>query len=217
MMVYESRNIKVEKTARFWLGGDVSGKAHTVHILLHGYAMSAYDCLEHFKGLEGPGVLLVSPEGLSRFYRKGFAGDVVASWMTREERLHEISDQAGYLNKLLDQIRSETAPEARVVNVFGYSQGSATGARWIAFRHGHGIDTFVIWAGDFPQDVIEGGWPAGIKIIQVYSESDEFIPSAKFHEQAAKLQQNGAIVQQFPYEGRHAVLPETVQRIKYIL
>lgn len=212
-MCPESRNIEVTKTARFWVEGDISGGAHTVVFVLHGYGMAALDCLNLFDKLKAPGVLMVAPEGLSRFYRKGFAGDVVASWMTREDRDLEIRDQAGYLDKLLVHILDEIAPKASRVVVVGYSQGVATGSRWIRHRKGAGIDMFVSYAGEISPDVLASGWPAAVKVIQVFSDTDEFIPSSNFHSQASTLRNSGVDVGLLQYEGKHAVLPDVVERL----
>jgi hypothetical protein len=46
------------------------------------------------------GRIIIAPEGLSRFYRKGFSGDVVASWMTKDDRLDDMEDYVRYLNDL---------------------------------------------------------------------------------------------------------------------
>jgi predicted esterase len=213
MMVFQSKNITVPKTARYWLGEDQSGTAHTIILLLHGYGMSALSCIEQFNGLGRDGVLLVAPEGLSRFYRKGFDGEVVASWMTREDRLNEINDQIIYLDRVLDEVVLKQAPLAHKVVVVGYSQGVATGARWIKYREGKGIQTFVAYAGDIPAEIIEMGWPDTVKVVQVFSETDEFIPSAKFHDQASKLQASAFNVVRLKYNGGHAILQEAVSMI----
>ncbi|HEX5002044.1 MAG TPA: hypothetical protein VFW78_06085 [Bacteroidia bacterium] len=212
-----SRNLTVEKTARYWVSGNDNHKADRVVILLHGYGMSAKNCLSLFQGLAAPGTLLVAPEGLSRFYSKGFFGDVVASWMTREERTQEIADQMGYLDRLVDVITGELAPGYREIIVIGYSQGVATGSRWIKFRNGSGINKFVAWAGEIAPDVLEQGWPVNVPVLQVFSVTDNFISAETFQKQAARLEAGSVSVKRHAYEGIHEVLPQTVLEVADIL
>ena len=46
---------------------------------------------------------LVSIQALHRFYR-GRTDDVVASWMTREDRDEAIADNLAYISAALDQV-----------------------------------------------------------------------------------------------------------------
>lgn len=216
-MSAQSEHISVPRTARFGVRGQKGTDISTVILVLHGYGMSALACLESFSYLEQQDVLLVAPEGLSRFYRKGFDGDVVASWMAREDRLYEIEDQITYLDKLLDLILSDHAPSAENVVVIGYSQGVATGSRWVTRRKGQGISRFVVYAGTMAADTLTGDWPVGVPVLQVCSDTDEFISSSDFHEQLSKLQAFGIQVSQIKYEGKHAVEPDAVLSIKTYL
>ena len=216
-MSSQNFHIKVQKTARYWVSGSTGQSVHTVVFVLHGYGMAALTCLEDFSGLMTEHVLLVAPEGLSRFYRKGFDGDVVASWMTREDRMYEIEDQAGYLDNLLATVLSELAPQAKRVVVVGYSQGVATGSRWIHRRMGKGISDFVIYAGTMAPETLSSEWPAGVKVLQVSSDTDEFISSSDFHEQFSKLQAANASVRQLTYQGKHVIDPVAVSGISNYL
>jgi hypothetical protein len=85
-----SKNISVTKTARYFLSKNNFEKIDTVMFVLHGYGMPAEKFLEEFKELDTENILIVAPEGLSRFYTKGFYGSIGASWMTKEDREHEI-------------------------------------------------------------------------------------------------------------------------------
>ena len=67
----------------------------------------------------------MAPEGLSRFYLDAGAGKVGASWMTKEDRAHEIEDYLSYL----EQVRAAIIPPVPLT-ILGFSQGVATAARW---------------------------------------------------------------------------------------
>ena len=61
--------------------------------------------LTRITGTEG--WLIVAVQGLHRFYTKG--GDVVASWMTREDRELAIADNVAYVGQVIDAVRAEFA------------------------------------------------------------------------------------------------------------
>ncbi|NNE70421.1 MAG: hypothetical protein HKN29_08675, partial [Rhodothermales bacterium] len=92
--------IAVTRTARYLISGDPR-KARETWLLLHGYGQLADDFLKACRVLESPDRLLVVPEGLSRFYGKGFSERPGASWMTREAREDEIRDYVGYMDALM--------------------------------------------------------------------------------------------------------------------
>ncbi|MDX1494920.1 MAG: hypothetical protein R3253_12705, partial [Longimicrobiales bacterium] len=102
-------HLAVTKTARYWTLGDEDG-AHDVWFVLHGYKQLARRFLRRFEGIDRRRRLIVAPEGLSRFYvrsgggRHGAESVVGASWMTREERLVEIADYVGYLDRLAEVV-----------------------------------------------------------------------------------------------------------------
>ena len=111
----------VHKTARVFVLGSVE-KATDVWIVLHGYAQLANTFLSEFEHLANGHTAIVAPEGLHRFYRKGFYGDVVASWMTKEDRLTDIQDYVNYLNNLVQSFPKSV----QNVHVLGFSQCVAT-------------------------------------------------------------------------------------------
>ena len=65
---------------------------------------------------------LVSIQGLHRFYSRG--GDVVASWMTKEDREQAIADNVDYVGKVLTTVADEFGITRPLIYV-GFSQGVA--------------------------------------------------------------------------------------------
>lgn len=144
-------HLEVTRTARYWtLGGP---GAQDVWIVIHGYKQLARRFLRRFEPIAGDGRLVVAPEALSRFYasaepgRHGPASIVGASWMTREDRLTEIRDYVAYLDRLADVV----VPTGARVTVLGFSQGTATAARWVTLG-GTRVARLVLWAGYVPHD-----------------------------------------------------------------
>lgn len=149
----------VSRTARFVVLGESDAPARELWVALHGYGQLAADFARALVPVAGDGRVVVVPEALSRFYlqppaRGGthLTAGVGATWMTREDREAEITDQQTYLDALLAHARAELAPDARVLRVIGFSQGVATMARWLA-RSGAAPDHVIAWAGSWPEDV----------------------------------------------------------------
>lgn len=144
-------NIKVEKTARYAQLGELSKSTSTVWIVVHGYAQLAAGFIQEFLPLEDETTVVIAPEGLSRFYSKGFYGTVVATWMTKEDRLNEISDYCNYLQKVYEHAKAQVGEDV-TFNLLGFSQGVQTITRWVNQRSPE-YNNLLMWAGDVPADL----------------------------------------------------------------
>lgn len=144
-------HLTIPKTARIATYGQPQ-TAQCIWLVLHGYGQLLPYFIRPFQALPATDHFVIAPEGLSRFYLKGTAGRVGASWMTREDRLTEINDQAVYL----DQVQKWAAEQIGTRPVtwigFGFSQGVATLNRWLANR-AWAPRHIVNWAGSPPWDI----------------------------------------------------------------
>lgn len=141
----------VSQTAHFYSLGEPGPGIRQFWLVCHGYAQLADEFLENFKLLDDGTAWIVAPEGLNHFYKKGFSGDVGASWMTRRHREFAIADNALYLQTLYNHCVAQLAPETRIV-LLGFSQGTAAACRWILRNQPHFHD-LVLWAGLPPEDL----------------------------------------------------------------
>jgi predicted esterase len=120
----------------------------------HGYAQTADGFASTLEGI--PGVdrwLLVSVQGLHRFYTR--AGDVVASWMTSQDRELMIGDNVAYLRQVVAHVRSELSPtlsRGAPLVFLGFSQGVAMAFRAAADQVAQ-CAGIVALGGDVPPDV----------------------------------------------------------------
>ncbi len=188
--------------ARVALLGDAQ-RATEVWLVLHGYGMTAQGILHWFRAALRPDRLLVAPEGLSRFYRdaKGLR-TVGASWMTREDREHEIADQHDYL----DRVAATWLADRSRVEVHGFSQGVATGCRWVAA--GHPVDRLVGWGSPTPPDIEPAAYRGRIgpgPLHLVIGERDRFFDPAVVAADAARLGAAGIPVELHRFEGGHGI------------
>jgi predicted esterase len=120
----------------------------------HGYAQTAEGFASDLERI--PGVdrwLIVSVQGLHRFYTR--AGDVVASWMTSQDRELMIADNVAYLRQVVAHVRSEQSPtlsRGAPLVFLGFSQGVAMAFRAAADHVPH-CAGIVALGGDVPPDV----------------------------------------------------------------
>lgn len=142
------RSLVVARHARIGVVGDLA-TAREAWLILHGYAMLAQGILHWFRSAQRPGRVLVAPEGLSRFYAEHQGvRRVAASWMTREDREHELEDLLGYLDRVVGEIIGPVP----ALQVHGFSQGAVAGLRW-AVRRVRPVDRLVAWGHGVPDDV----------------------------------------------------------------
>lgn len=121
--------IPITKTARYFTQGILNENTQYIWIVIHGYAQTADAFLTNFERL-GNEHFIVAPEGLNKFYSRGFSGSPVASWMTSLEREHEIIDYINYLNLLADTLNLLAYKNAKII-LLGFSQGVSTQTRFL--------------------------------------------------------------------------------------
>lgn len=119
----------------------------------HGYRENAALHLEQLRAIVGGRRwLAVSVQALSRFYGRGDR-DIVASWMTREDRELAIADNVAYVAAVVDEVCRRYPVTGTLVYV-GFSQGTAMAYRAAAFagRRAAGV---IVLGETAPPDVAE--------------------------------------------------------------
>ncbi|HEY3384644.1 MAG TPA: hypothetical protein VGK32_23025 [Vicinamibacterales bacterium] len=117
---------------------------------LHGYGESAERHMAQLRRIPGHDKwLMVAVQGLHRFY--GRDEEVVASWMTREDRELAIADNVAYVDAVVAAVRRRHG--AATFPVFlGFSQGVAMAFR-AAVLGAAGSAGIVALGGDIPPEV----------------------------------------------------------------
>ncbi|MGY3087445.1 putative esterase [Hymenobacter sp. UYAg731] len=210
------RHLTVARTARYQQLGELSSRTRRVWFVCHGYGQLAAYFVRHFAFLTAadPTTVIIAPEGLSRFYLSGNGGRVGASWMTRDDRLHEIEDHVNFFNQLAATVLPQCPPGVQVT-VLGFSQGTATVSRWLAqaaFRPAH----LVLWAGGFPDDLAPTAAQKllrGLPVAVVIGSDDAYISIAQAEQQHHQLQQLGANSQLFTFPGKHELNRAILEKI----
>jgi predicted esterase len=148
-MTINNCKIKIQKTARYISIGNKE-KATVFIMALHGYGQLVTFFSRHFEGLDEKYYIII-PEGLHRFYNSGSSGRVGASWMTKEDRLTDISDNLNFLNELYLKENNITFKERILL---GFSQGAATAFRWKQNNSGL-FSSFISWGSAIPDEFEE--------------------------------------------------------------
>ncbi|HEY4650652.1 MAG TPA: phospholipase [Pontibacter sp.] len=210
----QEHRLTVPRTARVYTLGTPSEHITDLWIVCHGYGQLARYFLRHFAPLDTGHTLIVAPEALSRFYLDGFSGRVGATWMTKEDRLAEIEDQAAYLNLLL-QTQLQQLPAGVRVTVLGFSQGGATVSRWLASGVAP-VHRLILWAASFPEDI---DFTAGktafehLPVAVVYGTQDEFVTPASLQQKQQLMASLGIAPQVYTFEGGHTLHAPTLCKL----
>lgn len=213
--------LTVKRTARYCTLGDVSAPARDLWIVCHGFAQLARAFIEEFRTVGRPGRLIAAPEALNRFYlnrdggRAGPSAPVGATWMTREDRLAEIDDYVRYLDDLHRELVDHLDRDIRVT-ALGFSQGTATVARWLV--HGSAkIDRLVLWAGLLPPEIDPAG-PARDRLASsdlhlVRGTRDAMLDAGRVGEESERLERAGIHCTVLEFEGGHRLDRATLERL----
>lgn len=216
----EERHLTVPRTARYYIAGRADGDTRQVWFGCHGYGQLAASFLRSLAPLDDGRRYLVVPEGLSRFYLDGAGGRVQparvgASWMTREQREHEIADYVRYLDLLYDEV-FRTVERARVtVHVLGFSQGTATASRWLTGGRA-AADRLILWGGPLPADLdVESARRvfARTELVLVHGARDEYLDAAAGAEEEARLRGLGIACRRIVFDGGHAIAAPTLRAL----
>ena len=145
--------------------------------------MLSEQMLYKFKDFDPETHFVIAPEGLSRFYVNGFGGEVVASWMTKRDRLEEIHDFSVYCSTLYDTYVQKLPDSCKTI-IMGFSQGGVTAMRWL-HHLGVTVDFLIPYACWIPEDIdystAKTDWNKICKIL-TYGSKDQFLNEKKIIE-----------------------------------
>jgi predicted esterase len=204
----QEHHFSTSRSARYYTLGSPEHAAD-LWFVCHGYGQLASRFLERFRPIEAERRCILAPEGLSRFYLTESPTErrVGASWMTREDRLHEIDDYV----RFLDGVYAEVVPRNARVTALGFSQGTATACRWAALGSSR-VDRLIVWGGEVPPDLElkRLGVPS---LTLVYGTRDEFFTPKIIAATETRLREHKIAYELVPFEGGHEVDEPTLRRL----
>lgn len=187
---------------------DIPAHSRATLIGFHGYqenAAIAFDVLRQVAA--GRPVGLVSVQGLHRFYTR--SNDVIAGWMTKEDRELAIADNVAYVAKVVTAVADEFGLTRPLIYV-GFSQGVAMAYRAAALAQWPS-DGLIALAGDLPPDVA----PLASTLPRVLigrGTDDKWYTAEKAAKDLAVLAGAGVRVTEDVFDGGHVWSPAFVTR-----
>jgi predicted esterase len=187
---------------------DISRHSRATLVGFHGYKENALIHMDVLRRIAGGRPLgLVSIQGLHRFYAKG--GEVVASWMTKEDREHAIADNIDYVGRVLTAVAADPGITRPMIYI-GFSQGVAMAFRAAAFVQ-RPVDAIVALASDVPPDValVAGSLP---RTLYGRGAADELYPASQWPKDLAVLKAAGVRVEEHVFAGGHEWTPAFIEK-----
>jgi predicted esterase len=150
---------------------------------------------------------LIAIQGLHRFYARG--NDVVASWMTREDREHAIADNIAYVGKVLTMVADEFGMTRPMIYV-GFSQGVAMSFRAATLVQ-RPCDGVIALASDVPPDVapLAASLP---RVLYGRGGKDDLYPAAQSAKDLEVLRGAGVQVDVATFDGGHEWTPAFIEK-----
>ena len=167
----------------------------------HGYAEDAEMQLARLRNLPGSErCLIVSIQGLHSFYNRR-TNEVVASWMTKQNREEAITDNIAYVKTCLDAIAAEWHTAA--VAVFaGFSQGVAMAFRAAAHFENR-VAGVIAAGGDVPPELTPDALKRIPRVLIGRGSGDALYSDEQFGNDELRLRESGVNVHTLQFSGGH--------------
>jgi len=195
------RTIATGAHGRYLLEPPSTSGAAPLLVGFHGYGEAAEAQLDRMRRIPGADRwLLVSIQGLHRFYNRR-ANEVVASWMTRQDRELAIDDNLAYVAAVLAEVCRDHPAAPRTV-FSGFSQGVAMTFRALAASPAP-IDGVIAAGGDVPPELDAAVVGRAQAAVVCRGTRDEWYTSVIFERDVQRLQQAHVAVRAVEFEGGH--------------
>lgn len=196
--------IQVRRTARFFLSKEPDEQVKKVLVALHGYAQNADEFLQDFGDLNQEDLLIVAPEGLSKFYWKDFTSNPSSSWMTSLEREHEILDAMRYLEEVVLGIKAQLPSKHVQFYCLGFSQGAATASR-LACNPYLSFQQLILYGGAPAHDLNWQALPEDLHFHLIYGDKDILVSESQVIKVKKLIESKHFNVAVHPYQGKHKI------------
>ena len=167
----------------------------------HGYAELAEHALERLRAIPGADRwTLVSIQALNRFYQRR-TSDVIAGWMTRQDRELAIADNVAYVRAVIDAASREWRTGSPVV-FSGFSQGVAMAFRAAASSPSP-IAAVIAAGGDIPPELTGASLANTGRVLLCRGRGDEWYTAEKFSADLDRLQAAAVATTSVEFDGGH--------------
>ncbi|HBL31234.1 MAG TPA: phospholipase [Acidobacteria bacterium] len=199
----EVRHIATQVHGRYLVEAPASVPEGTKVPLLvgfHGYGETAEKHMAELRKIPGAGQwALCAVQALHPFYNR--TGEVIAGWMTRQDRELAIADNIRYVAAVIADLQRTLPVDDRLV-VLGFSQGAAMAYR-AAAGSGHPCRGVVVLGGDVPPEVDSQDLAGFPPVLLGRGSSEEWYDAAKMEHDVELLQKKGIDVRPVVFTGGH--------------
>jgi predicted esterase len=171
-------------------------------VSFHGYGENAEMQMERLRPIaERLRCLLISIQGLHRFYRGSSNEVVVASWMTRQNRQLAIADNISYVGRVVESVLAERRINAPLLFA-GFSQGVSMAFRAAVSSTVQPVAAVAV-GGDLPPEIQPGMLKRLLGAMLCHGVSDPFYSHEKFRDDEARLTRAGVKTRLLEFNGGH--------------
>lgn len=175
----------------------------------HGYAELAEHHADRLRAIPGADRwLIVSIQGLNRFYQRR-TNEVVAGWMTRQNRELAIADNLAYVASVLDAASREW-PTTYTIVFTGFSQGVAMMFR-AAAASARPVAGVIAVGGDVPPELDAPALRRVRTALVCHGLRDEWYTAEIFAKDLHRLRGAGVDVRPLDFGGGHEWSDEVVR------
>jgi predicted esterase len=165
----------------------------------HGYGETAEKHLDELRKIPGAHQwILCAAQALHPFYNR--TGEVIACWMTRQDRELAIEDNVRYVAGVVAEVQ-KTQPVSHLV-FLGFSQGAAMAYR-AAAGSGHRCHGIVVLGGDVPPELDQRDLTGFPPVLLGRGSSEEWYDAAKMEHDVELLRQKGVDLRPVVFTGGH--------------
>jgi predicted esterase len=196
----EERSVAALVHGRYLLETPADPEGCPLVVGFHGYGENADLHLEQLRRLPGASRwVLCAVQALHPFYNR--AGEVIASWMTREQREHAIEDNIRYAASVVAEVKREL-PVSQRLAYLGFSQGASMAYR-AAAGSGHPSLGVVVLGGDVPPELESRDLSHFPPVLLGRGSSEEWYDAAKMEHDVELLRKKGVDIRPCVFEGGH--------------
>ena len=196
----EVRHLATPVHGRFLVEAPSDPRSCPLLVGFHGYGASAEKHLNELRKIPGASQwVLCAVQALHPFYNR--TGEVIASWMTRQDRELCIEDNVRYVAGVVEELK-RTLPVGDRLVFLGFSQGAAMAYR-AAAGSGHRCHGLVVLGGDVPPELDERDLAGFPPVLLGRGSSEEWYDAAKMEHDVEILRRKGIDVRPVVFTGGH--------------
>jgi len=195
-----AKTIATTTHGRYLIAPPAASGAAPMLMGFHGYGEGAEAEMERLRAIpSADDWLVVSVQGLHRFYQRR-TNDVIASWMTRQDRELAIADNLAYVGSIVEKLlRERSFPH---VVFAGFSQGVAMAFRAAAASTCR-VAGVIAAGGDVPPEIAAAGLAKVGSALLCRGVRDEWYTAATFAEDQRRLREANVAVHPLEFDGGH--------------